>query len=109
MEYKETPTKDDLLDYFLKRIRIRKLTERECLRLMSFSEESVDAMCNAEIVTTLKDGTEKRKKMPKTQLYKQAGNSIDCNTLRNIFRTLLIPNQPEHKKLQETPTQLTLF
>lgn len=99
MEYKENPTTEDLADFLVGRTRIRKLTERECLRLMSFSEESIEAMLDAKVSEFLKNGKEKRRYMPKTQLYKQAGNSIDCNTLRNIFRTLLIPNQPEYDKV----------
>lgn len=54
--------------------RIRKLTPKECWRLMGFDDEDV----------------EKAKNVPtsNTQLYKQAGNSIVVNVLENIFKKL---------------------
>lgn len=54
-------------------IRIRKLTPRECWRLMSFSDEDFNAA--QEVVSN-------------TQLYKQAGNSICKNVLMELFREL---------------------
>jgi len=56
-------------------LRIRKLTPRECWRLMGFDDEDFD---NAAKHTT------------DTQLYKQAGNSIVVNVLMAIFRNLLL-------------------
>lgn len=55
-------------------LRIRKLTPKECWRLMGFSDEDF----------------EKAKAIPmsNTQLYKQAGNSIVVNVLENIFKNL---------------------
>ena len=50
--------------------RIRKLTPRECWRLMDFSDEDFE---KAEKVNS------------NTQLYKQAGNSIVCNVLVAIL------------------------
>lgn len=55
-------------------IRIRKLTPRECWRLMGFSDEDYD---KAEAVNS------------NTQLYKQAGNSIVVPVLESIFRQLM--------------------
>lgn len=57
-------------------IRIRKLTPKECWRLMGFSDEDF----------------EKAEKVPtsNTQLYKQAGNSIVVKVLEKIFKNLLI-------------------
>lgn len=52
--------------------RIRKLTPKECWRLMGFSDTDFDK-------TTCSN----------TQLYKQAGNSIVVNVLMAIFRELL--------------------
>ena len=52
--------------------RIRKLTPRECFRLMGFSDEDFD----------------KIKGISNTQLYKMAGNSIVVNVLEGIFREL---------------------
>ena len=105
LTYHPNPTKEDLLEYFSQRIRVRKMTPKEALRLMDFSEDSINRIMNAKIKTTLKNGTVKVKKMPKTQLYKQAGNSIVCSCIYHIGRTLWIPNQPEN----QVTKQLTLF
>ena len=56
-------------------MRIRKLTPKECWRLMGFADEDFD---KAQSVGT-----------SKTQLYKQAGNSIVVPVLEAIFRKLL--------------------
>lgn len=53
--------------------RIRKLTPKECWRLMGFSDKDFE---KAEKVNS------------NTQLYKQAGNSIVVNVLEAIFRNL---------------------
>ena len=55
-------------------IRIRKLTPRECWRLMGFYDEDFD---KAEKVNS------------NTQLYKQAGNSIVVNVLEDIFKQMM--------------------
>lgn len=64
--------------------RIRKLTPRECWRLMGFSDQDFDkaAACNSN-----------------TQLYRQAGNSICVNVLKAIFRQLNIKGVPRWNKL----------
>lgn len=108
LTYHEHPTKEDLLEYFGRRIRVRKMHEHEALRLMSFRESTIDKIINAEIHTTLKSGRVKVKKMPKTQIYKQAGNGIDCNVIKAIGRTLWIPDQPENQPKQD-PFALPLF
>ncbi|SET05632.1 C-5 cytosine-specific DNA methylase [Pseudobutyrivibrio sp. C4] len=54
--------------------RIRKLTPKECFRLMGFDDEDFEAA--AEENTN-------------TQLYKQAGNSIVVDVLENIFKEML--------------------
>lgn len=54
--------------------RIRKLTPRECWRLMGFEDEDFN---KAEKVNS------------NSQLYKQAGNSIVVNVLMGIFRELM--------------------
>ena len=56
-------------------IRVRRLTPRECWRLMGFSDED---FAKAEKVNS------------NTQLYKQAGNSIVVNVLEAIFKKLLL-------------------
>ena len=57
------------------KIRIRKLTPKECWRLMDFTDEEFEAAEGAGV--------------SKTQLYKQAGNSIVVSCLAHIFRELL--------------------
>lgn len=56
--------------------RIRKLTPRECFRLMGMSEQNIDKMMSAGI--------------SKTQLYKMAGNSIVVDVLYYIFKKMFI-------------------
>ena len=57
-----------------KGLRIRKLTPKECWRLMGFTDEVYET---AEKVNS------------KTQLYKQAGNSIVVNVLMEIIKQLM--------------------
>ena len=54
-------------------LRIRKLTPKECWRLMGFDDED---FCKAEAVNS------------NSQLYKQAGNSIVVDVLEAIFTNL---------------------
>lgn len=54
--------------------RIRKLTPRECFRLMNFSDEDFD---KAQMVNS------------NSQLYKQAGNSIVVAVLEEIFKEMM--------------------
>ena len=56
--------------------RIRKLTPRECFRLMGFTDNDFD----------------KIKGISNTQLYKMAGNSIVVNVLEAIFKQLFKEN-----------------
>lgn len=58
-----------------KKLKIRKLTPKECFRLQGFSDKDVD-IC-------LENG------ISKTQLYKQAGNSISVNVLEFIYIELM--------------------
>ena len=66
--------------------RIRKLTERECFRLMDMPEHYIDRIQEAGI--------------SRSQQYKMAGNSIVVACLYYIFDRLFINTQP---------TELTLF
>lgn len=59
-------------------LRIRKLTPKECYRLMGFDD--IDADRAAKVNTN-------------SQLYKQAGNSIVVNVLEAILTNLLINPQ----------------
>lgn len=56
------------------RVRIRKLTERECFRLMDVRDADIDKMLNSGI--------------SRSAAYKLAGNSIVCACLMGIFTQL---------------------
>lgn len=85
---REGNTRADTSDYICKELmenqnidkmdvtkyRIRKLTPRECYRLMGFTDEEYE---RAETVNS------------QTQLWKQAGNSIVVNVLSAIFKEML--------------------
>lgn len=66
--------------------RIRKLTPRECMRLMNVDDSDIDKMIAAGI--------------PKTQLYKLAGNSIVVNCLYHIFRKMFAEQGNENQQLE---------
>ena len=57
--------------------RVRKLTPRECWRLMGFTDDQFDKAAEA---------------CSNTQLYKQAGNSIVVNVLEEIFKNVSVIN-----------------
>ena len=67
-------------------LRIRKLTPKECWRLMGFSDEDVERAA---------------KVCSNSQLYKQAGNSIVVNVLMAIFKELFTPKQTRSQWLDE--------
>ena len=67
--------------------RIRKLTPRECWRLMGVKDEQFDRLHD----------------ISNSQLYKMAGNSIVVDVLEAIFRNLFSPEIKEKEK------QLSLF
>ena len=76
----ESPTLDTRCDCLAVTVnqpplRIRKLTPRECYRLMGFSDEEFE---RAENVPT-----------SNSQLYKQAGNSIVVDVLEELFCMML--------------------
>lgn len=60
--------------FVAKNATVRKLTPRECWRLMGFTDEDFE---KAQEVNS------------DTQLYKQAGNSIVVNVLMAIFKQML--------------------
>lgn len=62
-------------------LRIRKLTPRECMRLMGYNDEEIDRLQEAKTVKTLKNGTQKESAtFSNSALYRFAGNSVvvDC-------------------------------
>jgi DNA (cytosine-5)-methyltransferase 1 len=66
--------------------RIRKLTERECFRLMGVCEEYIDLIKAAGI--------------SRSQQYKMAGNSIVVDVLTAIFEQLLFTNIKQYQQLE---------
>lgn len=86
------------------RYRIRKLTERECFRLMGMDDADIDKIDAYRIRKTLKNGKVKDKPIPKSQKYKLAGNSIVVSCLYHIFKGMFIDEKPPLP-----PRQLNLF
>lgn len=74
-------------NFVLENYRIRKLTPRECWRLMGVKDEQFDRLHG----------------ISNSQLYKLAGNSIVVDVLEAIFKNLLMP------ETTDTKGQLTLF
>ena len=74
-------------------MRIRKLTPRECLRLMDLSEPDIDKMLNCGLSNS--------------SLYRLAGNSICISPMFHLFRKLFIDTGIDITKGK--PQQLTLF
>lgn len=88
-------------EYVGKRFRIRKLTPRECFRLMDMDEENINKLLNAK--------NEKGQQLiSNSQLYKLAGNSIVVSCMEYMFRNLFI-GAPEDEKRKQEPVQLNLF
>ena len=81
----ESITKSSTVLKFDDQYRIRKLTPKECWRLMSFTD---DDFHKAEAVNS------------NTQLYKQAGNSIVVSVLEAIFRQMHIQNIKTWNEIQ---------
>ena len=75
-----------------KKFRIRKLTPRECFRLMGVDDKDIDKMQAAGVSNSGQ--------------YKLAGNSIVVDVLFHIFRKMFIETDQD---FDGTPTQLTLF
>ena len=71
-----------------KKPRIRKLTPKECWRLMGFDDEDFDTAKKA-LNETHYNGRDRSN----SQLYKQAGNSIVVNVLEGVLRNLFLVRQ----------------
>lgn len=82
--------KSQAMEYLSKkRYRIRKLTARECFRLMDLTESDIDKIQSAGI--------------SESQQYRMAGNSIVVSCMVGIFKNLFCKEQ------EEESGQLTLF
>ena len=75
-----------------KKFRIRKLTPRECGRLMDVDDADIDKI--------------EASGLSNSAMYKLYGNSIVVSVLYHLFRKLFIETEPDN---DGTPTQLTLF
>lgn len=106
-----------------KKFRIRKLTPRECFRLMGVNDADIDKLILAREVDDdakqmQNEHTSVKRVLSNSSLYKLAGNSIvaggnyiDHNgnvdgVLYNLFRKMFIETGVEKS---EEPQQLTLF
>lgn len=65
--------------------RIRKLTPRECFRLMGVSEADIDKIQQSGV--------------SQSQQYKMAGNSIVVDVLEHIFRKMFVDTNQESQQL----------
>lgn len=70
--------------YIGMRFRIRKLTPRECFRLMGVTDADIDT-----ITSTIIDH---KRLISDSQLYKLAGNSIVVGCMVEMFKKLLKPS-----------------
>lgn len=117
--YHEHPTKEQLLEYFSRRIKVRKMTPNEAGKLMGLDDSDIEKI-NAYPFRTMAERNEalakadkreqnriKRESVSKTAKYKCYGNSIVVDVLVHLFRTMFLPNQPENQ--QRTITQPSLF
>lgn len=85
--------------------RIRKLTPRECFRLMGVREKSIDLIQNARFSKDSLVATDDGKPLSETQQYKMAGNSIVVDVLYAIFKNIFAPSKEE----MDEYGQMTLF
>lgn len=108
-------------DMYRTSIRIRKLTERECFRLMDLHDNDIDKIqayrYEEDQITTdclgrtllNEEGEEQKqrkgKPISRTAQYRLAGNSIVVACLEGIFEQLFFPKEITNNK----PQQLTLF
>lgn len=75
-----------------KKFRIRKLTPRECFRLMGVDDTDIDKI--------------QKTGLSKSSQYKLAGNSIVVDNLYHLFRKMFIEKEPDKS---DKPQQLSLF
>ena len=104
-------TKLNFTDRTIKSYAIRKLTPKECFRLMGVRDNVIGTMqsSNAQAAERLPDWKGKGKPedmaISASQQYKQAGNSIVVDVLAHIYEQLFYPAPPKPRPGE----QLTLF
>lgn len=112
LTYHEHPTKEQLLEYFSQRIRVRKMTPKTAFRLMSVSDEDIEKIqaypfksyAEREAAIAKADKKElariKRESICKTAQYKLAGNSIVTDCLYWIFYKMFIDTSGPQQYVQ---------
>lgn len=104
-------TKLNFTDRTIKSYAIRKLTPKECFRLMGVRDNVIGTMqsSNAQAAERLPGWNGKGKPedmaISASQQYKQAGNSIVVDVLAHIYEQLFYPAPPKPRP----GTQLSLF
>lgn len=104
-------TKLNFTDRTIKSYAIRKLTPKECFRLMGVRDNVIGTMqsSNAQAAERLPDWKGKGKPedmaISASQQYKQAGNSICIDVLAYLYQNLFYPAPPKPRP----GMQLTLF
>lgn len=104
-------TKLNFTDHTIKSYAIRKLTPKECFRLMGVRDNVIAVMqsSNAQAADRLPDwngkGYPEDMAISASQQYKQAGNSIVVDVLAHIYEQLFYPAPPKPRP----GAQLSLF
>lgn len=104
-------TKLNFTDRTIKSYAIRKLTPKECFRLMGVRDNVIGTMqsSNAQAAERLPDwngkGNPEDMAISASQQYKQAGNSIVVDVLAHIYEQLFYPAPPKPRP----GMQLSLF
>lgn len=70
--------------------RIRKLTPRECFRLMDVTDADFDKLL---VIETIGKDNKPKRVISDSQLYKMAGNSIVVSCMYLIFENLFFPKK----------------
>ena len=104
-------TKLNFTDHTIKSYAIRKLTPKECFRLMGVRDNVIGTMqsSNAQAAERMPDwngkGNPEDMAISASQQYKQAGNSIVVDVLAHIYEQLFYPAPPKPRP----GAQLSLF
>ena len=104
-------TKLNFTDRTIKSYAIRKLTPKECFRLMGVRDNVIGTMqsSNAQAAERLPDwkgkGKPEEMAISASQQYRQAGNSICIDVLAYLYQNLFYPAPPKSRPGK----QLTLF
>ena len=78
-----------------KRLRVRRLTERESFRLMGVRDSDISKIQETQFIAVSKNGKEKLSHITSTQQYAIAGNSIVVDVLDAIFEQMFYPVREE--------------